>query len=188
MAISITGIPEADAELQSNPFALLVGMLLDQRIPMEKAFAGPYVLSQRMGEPLEPAVVASYDPDELVELFRRPPAIHRFPASMAQRVQKLAQYVVDSYDGDAAKIWTGVPTGQELLDRLVALPGYGRTKAMIFLALLGKQCGVRPKGWREAAGDYGKHGSFRSVADVVDPVSLAKVREFKKAMKASAAG
>ncbi|MGH3735976.1 MAG: HhH-GPD-type base excision DNA repair protein [Micromonosporaceae bacterium] len=178
--------PDADALLSASPLAQLVGMLLDQQVPMEKAFSGPYVLTQRLGHQPTAEEIAGYDTDALVELFSRTPAIHRFPGSMAKRVQVLCQYLRDHYDGDAEAVWRDVPTGKELLRRLKALPGYGEQKAKIFVALLGKQLGVRPDGWREAAGAYGEEGSTRSVADVVDEESLQRVREFKRQAKQAA--
>ena len=178
--------PAADALLESNPFALLVGMLLDQQVPMETAFAGPKKIADRMGG-VDAREIADYDPEKFAALCSERPAIHRFPGSMAKRIQTLAQIIVDRYDGDAAALWTaGDPDGPELLKRLKSLPGFGEQKARIFLALLGKQYGVTPKGWREFAGDYGKAGSFMSVADVVDPGSLEKVRSYKKQAKAAA--
>ena len=177
--------PAADALLESNPFALLVGMLLDQQVPMETAFAGPKKIADRIGG-VDPREIADYDPEKFAALCSERPAIHRFPGSMAKRVQTLAQIVVDRYDGDAAALWVaGEPNGAEVLRRLKELPGFGEQKARIFLALLGKQYGVTPKGWREAAGDYGKAGTHLSVADVVDPGSLEKVRSYKKQMKAA---
>ncbi|MFL0287381.1 HhH-GPD-type base excision DNA repair protein [Mycobacterium sp. SMC-18] len=178
--------PSADALLESNPFALLVGMLLDQQIPMEVAFAGPKKLEDRMGS-LDAREIAEYNPDKFAELFAQTPAVHRFPGSMAKRVQALSQVIVDEYDGNAAALWTtGNPDGKEVLRRLKALPGFGEQKAKIFLALLGKQYGVTPEGWRAAAGDYGKQGTHMSVADVVDKGSLDQVRAYKKQMKAVA--
>ncbi|MUL66775.1 Fe-S cluster assembly protein HesB [Mycobacterium sp. CBMA 234] len=178
--------PSADALLESNPFALLVGMMLDQQIPMEVAFAGPKKLEDRMGG-LDAVTVADCNPDKFAELFAETPAVHRFPGSMAKRVQALSQVVVDEYGGNAAALWTtGNPDGKEVLRRLKALPGFGEQKAKIFLALLGKQYGVTPEGWRQAAGDYGKQGTHMSVADVVDKGSLDQVRAYKKQMKAAA--
>ncbi|CAM5729895.1 HhH-GPD-type base excision DNA repair protein [Mycolicibacterium aubagnense] len=178
--------PSADALLESNPFALLVGMLLDQQIPMEVAFAGPKKLEDRMGG-LDAREIADYNPDKFAELFAQTPAVHRFPGSMAKRVQALSQVIVDEYAGNAAALWTtGDPDGKEVLRRLKALPGFGEQKAKIFLALLGKQYGVTPDGWRAAAGDYGKQGTHMSVADVVDKGSLDQVRAYKKQMKAAA--
>ncbi|CDM78247.1 hypothetical protein NJB1907f44_18130 [Mycobacterium marinum] len=178
--------PAADALLESNPFALLVGMLLDQQVPMETAFAGPKKIADRMGG-LDAGDIADYDPDKFAALCSEKPAIHRFPGSMAKRVQTLAQIVVDRYGGDAAAIWTaGEPDGKELLGRLKGLPGFGEQKARIFLALLGKQYGVTPEGWQAAAGDYGRPGTHMSVADVVDARSLGQVRSHKKQMKAAA--
>lgn len=178
--------PAADALLESNPLALLVGMLLDQQIPMEVAFAGPKKLADRLGG-LDARQIADYDPEAFLALCAERPAVHRFPGSMGKRVQTLAQTIVDEYDGDAAAVWTaGAPDGAEVLRRLKALPGFGDQKARIFLALLGKQYGVTPDGWRKAAGDYGKAGTHMSVADVVDGGSLDKVRSFKKQAKAAA--
>ena len=178
--------PVADELLESNPFALLVGMMLDQQIPMEVAFAGPQKLAERMGG-VDAREIAEYDPDAFVKLFSEKPAVHRFPGSMAKRLQTLAQTVVDEYDGDVVALWTaGDPDGAEVLRRLKALPGFGEQKAKIFLALLGKQYGVTPEGWRGAAGDYGTDGVHMSVADVVDQGSLEKVRSYKKAAKAAA--
>jgi uncharacterized HhH-GPD family protein len=178
--------PAADALLESNPFALLVGMLLDQQYPMEAAFAGPKKIADRIGD-IDAREIADYDPDQFAAVCSKTPAVHRFPGSMAKRIQALAQLVVDEYGGNAAGLWTsGDPDGREVLRRLRALPGFGEQKAKIFLALLGKQYGVTPDGWRKAAGDYGKAGSFLSIADVVDPGSLEKVRSYKKQAKAAA--
>ncbi|BBY14644.1 HhH-GPD-type base excision DNA repair protein [Mycolicibacterium litorale] len=178
--------PAADELLEANPFALLVGMLLDQQIPMEVAFGGPKKIADRMGG-VDAREIAEYDPEEFTALCATPPAVHRFPGSMAKRIQTLAQMIVDRYDGEAAALWTaGDPDGAEVLRRLKALPGFGEQKAKIFLALLGKQYGVTPQGWREAAGDYGTAGSYMSVADVTDAGSLQKVRAYKKQMKAAA--
>ena len=179
--------PAADALLSANPFALLVGMLLDQQVPMETAFAGPKKIADRMGG-LDAHEIANCDPDKFAALCSEQPAIHRFPGSMAKRIQTLAQIVVDRYDGDAAALWTaGDPDGPEVLRRLKELPGFGDQKARIFVALLGKQYGVTPTGWRAAAGEYGKAGTHLSVADIVDARSLAQVRSHKKQMKAAKA-
>ena len=187
MALNITGDPEADALLDQSPFALLTGMLLDQQIPMETAFAGPAKLRDRLGS-LDPATVAALDPDKLAEVMKQTPAVHRFPGSMAARVQALAAAIVSDWGGDTAAIWTqGDPDGAEVLRRLKALPGFGEQKAKIFLALLGKQKGLTAAGWQRAAGDYGSEG-YRSAADIVDADSLARVREHKRAMKAAAKG
>ena len=178
--------PAADALLDDNPFALLVGMLLDQQVPMETAFAGPKKIAERMGG-LDPHDIAEHDPDKFAALCSEKPAIHRFPGSMAKRIQTLAQIIVDDYRGDAAALWmAGDPDGKELLRRLKGLPGFGEQKAQIFLALLGKQYGVTPTGWRAAAGEFGKAGTHISVADIVDAQSLGKVRSHKKQMKAAA--
>jgi uncharacterized HhH-GPD family protein len=208
--------PEADALLTDSALALLIGMCLDQQIPLEVAFSGPKKIADRMAAassnrvgtcqqyPMEAAFagpkkiadriggvdareIAEYDPEKFAALCSKTPAIHRFPGSMAKRVQALAQLIVDRYDGDATALWTaGDPDGAEVLRRLKSLPGFGEQKAKIFLALLGKQYGVTPQGWRKAAGDYGKAGSYLSVADVVDAGSLEKVRSYKKQAKAAA--
>ncbi|NBM16460.1 HhH-GPD-type base excision DNA repair protein [Streptomyces sp. GC420] len=179
--------PEADELLGRSPLAALVGMLLDQQIPMEWAFTGPYTIAERMGgHDLDAHEIAAYDPESFADLLSAKPAVHRYPGSMANRIQQLCQYLVDHYEGDAAAVWRDTGNGDELLERLQALPGFGRQKAQIFLALLGKQFGVRPTGWREAAGDYGKAGSYRSVADITGPESLAKVRAHKQEMKRQA--
>ena len=186
MALNITGDAAADALLTENPLALLVGMLLDQQVAMETAFAGPEKIRQRIGS-VDAATIAGYDPGEFTEAFKQTPAVHRFPGSMAGRVQSLCQALVDDWGGDAAALWTqDDPDGPTVLKRLKSLPGFGEQKAKIFLALLGKQYGFTGEGWREASAPYGEEGSFRSVADIVSPESLAKVREHKKAMKAAA--
>lgn len=186
MSLHLTGDTKADALLTENPFALLIGMLLDQQVPMETAFAGPAKLLERLGS-VDPAIIADYDPEQFVEIFRITPAVHRFPGSMAARVQSLAVAVNEQWDGETQAIWTsGNPDGAEILKRLKALPGFGEQKAKIFLALLGKQLGLSASGWREAAGHYGEEGSHRSIADVTDADSLLQVRAAKKAMKAAA--
>lgn len=169
--------------LEANPFALLVGMLLDQQIPMEVAFAGPKKIADRIGD-FDAATIADHDPEQFAALCAQTPAVHRFPGSMAKRVQALAQVVVDEYGGDVTALWSDDADGATVLRRLKALPGFGEQKAKIFLALLGKQYGVTPSGWRAAAGDYGKAGTHMSVADVKDAGSLQKVRSYKKEMKA----
>ncbi|MFI7615159.1 HhH-GPD-type base excision DNA repair protein [Nonomuraea terrae] len=186
MRIQLAQRSEADELLGRSPLALLVGMLLDQQIPMEWAFTGPYTISQRLGHDLTAAEIASYDPDAFAALLAEKPAVHRYPKSMAARVQQLAAYLVEHHDGRPELIWADVNDGHELLKRLMALPGYGKQKAQIFLALLGKQLGVQPSGWQEAAGLYGEEGSHRSVADVVDADSLARVREAKQEAKRAA--
>ncbi|MGB8652369.1 MAG: HhH-GPD-type base excision DNA repair protein [Mycobacteriales bacterium] len=176
--------PDADALLSKDPLALLLGMLLDQQIPMEKAFRGPFDLRERLGHDLDATEIA--ERPDLAQLFAVPPAIHRFPGSMAGRVQELCRHLVAHHDGRAENVWEGVASGQELLTRLKALPGFGEQKARIFLALLGKQLGVQPPGWREAAGQYGEQGSLRSVADVTSKETLLQVRAYKQQMKAAA--
>lgn len=177
----------ANELLTTDPLALLMGMLLDQQIPMEKAFTSPQVLAERMGvDRLDAHTIAGFDPVAFEELFRRVPALHRFPAAMARRVQELCRAVVQRYDGETERIWTQAGTGRELVERVAALPGFGELKAKIFVALLGKQFGVQPAGWQEATGIFGVPDTFRSAADVVDAESLRKVRAYKKEQKAAA--
>src|SRR5690242_18933872 len=176
---------DADALLDENPLALLVGMLLDQQMPMEVAFAGPKKIADRMGG-FDAAAIADHDPEQFAALCAQTPAVHRFPGSMAKRVQALAQVVVDEYGGDVTSLWSDGADGATVLRRLKALPGFGEQKSKLFLALLGKQYGVTPSGCRAASGDYGKAGSHMSVADVKDAGSLQKVRSYKKEMKAKA--
>ncbi len=184
--LHITGDSAADELLSEDPLALLIGMLLDQQVSMESAFAGPLKIKERLGA-FDAETIARQDTDAFAELFRTPPAVHRYPANMAERVRTLCQVIVDDWDGDPSAIWKrGDPDGPEVLKRLKALPGFGEQKARIFLALLGKQYGFNGSGWREAAGAYGEDGSYRSVADIVDPDSLTRVREFKRAAKAAA--
>ncbi|MCS0601597.1 Fe-S cluster assembly protein HesB [Streptomyces sp. LP11] len=179
--------PAADALLGRSPLAALVGMLLDQQVPMEWAFKGPRTIADRLGaDDLDAHEIATTDPEAFAALLSGKPAVHRYPGSMAKRIVQLCQYLVEHYDGDAEAVWREVGSGAELLKRLEALPGFGRQKAQIFLALLGKQLGVAPEGWREAAGAYGEARSHRSVADITGPESLAKVRAHKQEMKAAA--
>jgi uncharacterized HhH-GPD family protein len=185
-SLHLASTEDANSLLRNSPFALLIGMLLDQQVPLEKAFTSPAVLRERLGGTLDPTTVADQDPATLEALFRQPPALHRFPAAMAKRVQELARVLVERYGADAAAVWRDAADGADLLRRVAALPGFGEQKAKIFVALLGKQLGVCPPGWREAAGGYGEDGSYRSVADIVDDASLAKVRSYKKEMKAAA--
>jgi uncharacterized HhH-GPD family protein len=188
-SLRIAQDPDADALLASDPLALLVGMLLDQQFPLEWAFRAPYRLAQRMGRTsLDAGELAAHEPEAFVKLMAGPPALHRYPASMAVRVQALCRHVAEQYGGDAAAVWRTAESGQELLRRLRGLPGFGEQKARIFVALLGKQLGVCPPGWREAAGPYGEEGARRSAADVTDAESLAEVRAFKKAAKQAAKG
>ena len=183
MAIRIAQDAHADEVLSESSFALLTGMLLDQQYPMEHAFRGPAKVLDRFGT-LEPARIAAADPEEFTALCSTPPAIHRFPGSMAARLQELARIVEETYGGDASRLWTEATDGKDLLRRVMALPGFGKQKAQIFVALLAKQLDVRPEGWEAAVGDYALDG-HRSVADVVDADSLQKVRDFKKAKKAA---
>lgn len=184
MSFQITGSPEADAVLDQYPFAVVVGMMLDQQYGMEHAFRGARKVLDRF-DTLDPSEIAAAEPESFAALCSTPPAIHRFPGAMAGRLQELARVVAEEYDGDASRIWSDAATGPELLERVHALPGFGRQKAQIFVALLAKQVGVRPEGWEVAAGDYALEG-YRSVADVVDPESLQKVRDYKKQKKAAA--
>lgn len=180
MALHISGDPEADGLISDDPLALLIAMVLDQQVPLEKAFAGPWLLRERLGTELDAGRIATMDPAEFTALFTERPALHRFPASMATRVQDLCRLLVEDYRGDASGVWANVATGDELLKRVKALPGFGDRKARIFVALLGKQLGVRPKGWEQAAGTFGQPGSLASVADIDSPGALLAVREHKR--------
>ncbi|MEV2252438.1 HhH-GPD-type base excision DNA repair protein [Streptomyces sp. NPDC050147] len=179
--------PEADALLSRSPLAALVGMLLDQQVPMEWAFAGPHTIARRLNaDDLDAHEIAAYDPDEFAALLSAKPAVHRYPGSMAKRIQQLCAYLVEHYEGDPTALWEGADSGKDLLKRLNDLPGFGKQKSQIFLALLGKQLGVRPAGWREAAGAYGEPDAYRSVADIKGPESLQRVRAHKQQLKAAA--
>jgi uncharacterized HhH-GPD family protein len=185
--LTIAQDPAADELLSRDPLALLIGMLLDQQFPMERAFGAPRLLADRLGvEELSAAQLAECDPQVLQRHFQGPPALHRYPGSMAGRTQELARLLVERYDGRADAVWADAPDGATLLRRLGELPGFGAQKAKIFLALLGKQCGVTPPGWREAAREYGEEDSRRSVADITGPASLAEVRAFKQQAKEAA--
>ena len=186
MPLSLPIDADANELLSASPLALLIGMLLDQQVTIEKAFTSPRDLVRRLGHEPTAAELATFDPDALAAIFSARPALHRYPRAMSGRVQQLCQMIVDRYGGNPADVWTGAKTGAELLARLRALPGFGADKAQIFLALLGKQYGVRPKGWREAAGHFGEKGGHYSVADIVDGPSLAAVRAYKQNMKAAA--
>jgi uncharacterized HhH-GPD family protein len=184
--ISLPVDDEANELLSRNALALLIAMLLDQQVPLERAFSAPRDLVRRLGHEPSADELASFSPEELAALFSERPALHRFPKAMAARTQDLARLVVSEYDGDAASLWSTASSGAELLTRVSALPGFGEVKAKIFVALLGKQLGVQPPGWREAAGPFADEGSYVSVADIVDDESLGKVRSHKQAMKAAA--
>ncbi|MEV0962537.1 MULTISPECIES: HhH-GPD-type base excision DNA repair protein [unclassified Streptomyces] len=181
--------PEADELLGRSPLALMVGMLLDQQVPMEWAFTGPFTIAERLGKnDLDAHEIAALDPEGFAALLSQKPAVHRYPGSMAKRIHQLCQYLVAEYDGDPTALWSDAPSGKEVLGRLLALPGFGKQKAQIFLALLGKQYGVRPQGWREAAGAYGEERAHRSAADITGPESLARVRAHKQELKRAAKG
>ncbi|MBW3668561.1 MAG: Fe-S cluster assembly protein HesB [Actinobacteria bacterium] len=184
--LALSGDPAADKLLSRDSLALLIGMVLDQQVPLEWAFAAPLRLKERLGGRLDAAEIAAMDPDALVKVFSQTPALHRFPGANAKRVQELCRIVVDQYKGKADRVWKSAKTGDELLANVKALPGFGEQKARIFVGLLGKQLGVQPRGWEKAAGDFGKPGTFVSVADITGPEALAKVREHKQAMKAKA--
>ena len=186
VALHLSGDKDADAVISKDPLALLVGMVLDQQIPLEKAFWAPAELARRLGRPLDAAAIAAMDPEKLADVFRERPALHRFPGSMAARVQEACRMVAEEYGGKADAVWKAVPDGKTLTSRLRALPGFGEQKAKIFAALLGKQLGIQPTGWREATKPFGAEGSYLSVADITDPESLAKVRAHKQQMKAKA--
>jgi len=184
--IHVTGDAAVDQLLTDDPLALVIAMVLDQQVPMERAFRSPFDLRERLGRPLDAAALASMDPEALAAVFSERPALHRFPKSMAGRVQSVCGVIVDSYGGDAAAIWASAADGRELLANVKGLPGFGEQKSKIFIALLGKQLGVRPPGWEKAASPYGDTGSFRSVADIDSPEALAKVRQYKQKAKAKA--
>ena len=186
MPISMPVEDAANELLTRSALALLIAMLLDQQVPLERAFSAPYDLVQRLGHEPTPEELASYHPEELAAIFSRRPALHRFPKAMAARVQELARLIVTEYDGAPTAIWSTAGSGAELLKRVSALPGFGEQKAKIFVALLGKQLGVRPSGWREAAGSFGAEGTHMSVADISDAETLARVRAYKKDLKAAA--
>jgi len=183
--LRLTGDPEADQLLTDDDNALLIGMVLDQQVPMEKAFSGPLVIAQRMGGSLDVAKIAAMSEDEFVALCAQRPAIHRFPAAMGKRIYQVCRVLTDRYDGQAANLWNQARSGEEVKSHLAGLPGFGADKAAIFTAVLGKQRGVTPEGWRTAAGSYGESGTYRSVADIVDDESLQKVRETKRSVKAA---
>jgi uncharacterized HhH-GPD family protein len=184
--LEISGDAAADKFVSEDPLGLLIAMVLDQQIPLERAFKSPADLKERLGGTLDVGAVASMDPDELAAVFSITPALHRFPGSMARRVQELCRVVVDSYGGDAAAVWTSAENGDQLLANVKALPGFGEQKARIFVALLGKQFAVRPPGWQEASSPFGEPGTFRSVADIDSREALGKVRQYKQQLKAEA--
>lgn len=181
--LHVTGDPAADALLNSDPAALMIGMLLDQQVPLEWAFRGPHTLTERLGH-LDVGRIATMPEDELVAVACEQPAIHRFPASMARRIQALCSALVDDWDGSAAAIWADAPDGRTLLRRLRSLPGFGPEKSKIFVALLAKRFGVRPDGWEVAAGVFADDEP-RTVADCSGPEGLAAVRAWKSAQKAA---
>ena len=188
MAISLPIDAAANELVQRSPLALVIAMVLDQQVPLERAFSAPHDLAQRLGHEPDARELADYDLDALTAIFAQRPALHRFPKAMAARVQQACRLIVERYDGDPARLWTGAKDGPELLKRVAELPGFGKQKAQIFVALLGKQYGVQPAGWREAAGAFGDEGSHYSVADIVDDASLLKVRSHKQQMRAAAKG
>jgi uncharacterized HhH-GPD family protein len=185
MATYLTGNAAADALLDADLNALLVGMVLDQQVPMEKAFSGPAVIAERMGGRFDVGAIAALSEDDFVALCAAKPAIHRFPGSMGKRVHKLCRVLVEQFEGRAENVWVDASSGAEVKEALMSLPGFGAEKATIFTALLGKQRGVTPIGWRDASAPFGEEGVFRSVADIVDDDSLQRVRETKRAVKAA---
>ncbi len=184
--LALSGDPDADLLLSEDPLALLIGMVLDQQVPLERAFSSPRDLKARLGGHLDAGEIADMDPDALAAVFSERPALHRFPAANAKRVQQLCRIVVDEYGGEAEDIWLGASDGQELYKRVKALPGFGEQKARIFIGLLGKQLGVKPDGWESAAGKFGQPGTYMSVADITDSESLGRVRAYKQQLKAAA--
>jgi len=186
VALQLSQDPEADKLISEDPLALLIGMVLDQQIPLERAFSAPLDLKNRLGGILDAEQIATMDPDELSRVFGVRPALHRFPTANAKRVQELCRIIVDDYGGRAGDIWATARTGEELFCRVRSLPGFGEQKARIFVGLLGKQMGVRPRGWREAAGRFGQARTHISIADITDAASLARVRNYKQQLKAEA--
>jgi len=182
----LSGNPAADKLLADDPLALVIGMVLDQQIPLEKAFTSPFELKERLGGSLDAAKIAAMDPEALADIFAARPALHRFPRSMASRVQDVCRLIIDTYHGDTAAVWTSAADGKELLANVRALPGFGAQKARIFIALLGKQMGLKTPGWQKVSTPYGQPGTFQSVADIDSPAALAKVRQFKQKKKAQA--
>ena len=180
--LNFTESADANRLLATDPLALLIGMLLDQQFPMERAFFGPQLLKERLGRDLDVKDLASRDPEQLAEIFQGPPAIHRYWGSMAKRTQDLCQTIVDDYEGEAARVWTEAADGKDLLKRLKALPGFGDGKSRVFIGVLGKRLGVAPKGWEEVAADW------PSIADVASFEDVTVLREQKRAMKAKKKG
>ena len=177
MPIVWTGQRDADQLLERDPLALLIGLVLDQQVKMEKAFSGPYELKQRLGH-LDAARIARMDPAELDEAFRRRPALHRFPGTMARRVQQLCHVVATEYGGDAGAVWRGVEDGDELARRISGLPGFGDMKARITMSVLAKKFGVEPRGWERHAAHW------HTVADVDSAETMQEARDVKRRMKA----
>jgi uncharacterized HhH-GPD family protein len=184
--LHLSGDTDADALLSKDPLALLIGMVLDQQIPLERAFSAPRDLKARLGGTLDVVEIAEMDPDKLAAHFSERPALHRFPTANAKRVQELCRIVVDEYKGRPANVWKTAKTGDQLLRQIRALPGFGEQKARIFIGLLGKQLGVQPPGWEDAAGKFGQAGTYFSIADITGPESLGRVRSYKQEMKAAA--
>jgi uncharacterized HhH-GPD family protein len=178
--------PAANELLTRSPLALLIALILDQQVPLERAFSAPYDLATRLGHEPTADELADFDPEALARIFSERPALHRYPKAMAARVQEVARLLVSDYGGDAAALWSTASSGAELYKRIAGLSGFGPQKAKIFVAMLGKQLGVQPPGWQEAAGPFGDPGSYLSVADIVDEDSLGQVRAYKQSLKAAA--
>jgi uncharacterized HhH-GPD family protein len=179
-----TGDADADALLNDNPLALLIGMLLDQQIAIEWAFASPHRLRQRLGRPLTASALAELTEDEVVELFAEKPALHRYPASMAKRAHKLCTHLVQHHDGDPTSVWSSAADARELRRSLLALPGFGKEKTRIFIALLAKRFGIAPPGWQDEAGPFAADG-HHSVADLDGPDAVVALRDHRAALKAA---
>ena len=178
-SLPFTEDEDANRLLAANPLAALIGMLLDQQYPMERAFYSPHLLAERLDGPLEPETIAPLEDDEIEEIFKGPPALHRFPASMGRRTRDMCRHIVEEYDGDAAEVWRGAEDGKDLYRRLKAIPGFGESKARVFIGVIGKRLGEGPDGWESEAADW------QTVADVDSFEKIAELREYKKRRKAA---
>ncbi|MDH3729935.1 MAG: Fe-S cluster assembly protein HesB [Acidimicrobiia bacterium] len=180
MKLPYTDNDAANELLENEPLAFLIGMLLDQQIKIEQAFLGPYLLKERLGGELVAKAIASMDTEDLVEIFREKPALHRYPANMAKRTQVFCDAIATEYGGDAARVWSEATDGADLNKRLLALPGFGKGKVSTSIAILGKRLGVTPPGWEKYAPDH------MTLADVTSFDDILIYREHKRQLKADA--